>query len=91
MGLVDCAAPYAERFPDNAIDMGTGFDCFDTLSHTLDPRIQGQARENRLLLKRTLEAAGFRNYELEWWHYTPGAEPFPDTFFDFPVSRRALD
>ena len=91
MGLVDCAAPYAERFPDNTVDMGTGFDCFDTLSHTLDPRIQGQARENRLLLKRTLEAAGFRNYELEWWHYTLRDEPFPDTFFDFPVSRRALD
>ena len=46
MGLVDCAAPYAERFPDNTVDMGTGFDCFDTLSHTLDPRIQGRgARE----------------------------------------------
>ena len=90
MGLVDCAAPYAQRFPDNTLDMGTGFDCFDTLSHTLDPRIQGQARENRLLLKRTLEDAGFRNYELEWWHYTLRDEPFPETFFDFPVSRRAL-
>jgi hypothetical protein len=37
------------------------------------------------------EAAGFRNYELEWWHYTLRDEPFPETFFDFPVSRRALD
>jgi zinc D-Ala-D-Ala dipeptidase len=90
MGLVDCAAPYAERFPDNTVDMGTGFDCFDTLSHTLDPRIQGEARENRLLLRRTLEEAGFRNYEFEWWHYTLRDEPFPETFFDFPVSRRAL-
>ena len=90
MGLVDCAAPYAERFPDNTVDMGTGFDCFDTLSHTLDPRIQGEARANRLLLKRTLEDAGFRNYELEWWHYTLRDEPFPETFFDFPVWRRAL-
>ena len=90
MGLVDCAAPYAERFPDNTVDMGTGFDCFDTLSHTLDPRIQGEARENRLLLKWTLEDAGFRNYEFEWWHYTFRDEPFPETFFDFPVSRRAL-
>ena len=90
MGLVDCAAPYVQRFPDNSVDMGTGFDCFDTLSHTLDPRIQGEARENRLLLKRTLEDAGFANYELEWWHYTLRDEPFPETFFDFPVSRRAL-
>lgn len=90
MGLVSCFAPYDERFPDNTVDMGTGFDCFDTLSHTLDPRIQGEARENRLLLKRTLEEAGLRNYELEWWHYTLRNEPFPETFFDFPVSRRAL-
>jgi zinc D-Ala-D-Ala dipeptidase len=89
-GLVPCFAPYEERFPDNSVDMGTGFDCFDTLSHTLDPRIQGEARANRLLLKETLEAVGFVNYELEWWHYTLADEPFPDTFFDFPVSRRAL-
>ena len=43
-----------------------------------------------MLLKRALEEAGFRNYELEWWHYTLRDEPFPETFFDFPVSRRAL-
>lgn len=37
--LVDCAAPVSERFADNMIDMGTGYDCFDTLAHTLDPRV----------------------------------------------------
>ncbi|NUP38868.1 MAG: M15 family metallopeptidase, partial [Streptomyces sp.] len=37
--LVPCYAPKGERFPDNSVDMGTGFDCFDTLAHTLDPRI----------------------------------------------------
>ena len=89
-GLVNCFAPYDERFPDNTIDMGTGYDCFDTLAHTLDPRIQGVQRENRLRLKTAMEAAGFTNYENEWWHYTLANEPFPDTFFDFPVSRRAL-
>jgi D-alanyl-D-alanine dipeptidase len=90
MGLVPCYAPYEERFPDNTVDMGTGFDCFDPLSATLDPRIQGQARENRLLLKSTLEAVGFTNYAEEWWHYTLADEPFPNRYFDFPVSRRAL-
>ena len=30
-------APGPQRFPDNSVDMGTGFDCFDTLSHTDDP------------------------------------------------------
>lgn len=90
MGLVPCFAPYDERFPDNTVDMGTGYDCFDTLSHTLDQRIQGEARANRLLLKDTLETAGLSNYPNEWWHYTLNDEPFPDTYFDFPVSRRAL-
>ncbi|MEV6108878.1 M15 family metallopeptidase [Streptomyces sp. NPDC051940] len=88
--LVPCYAPQAERFPDNSIDMGTGYDCFDTLSHTLDPRIQGEQRANRLLLKETLESVGFVNYEYEWWHFTHKPELFPDTFFDFPVHRRSL-
>jgi zinc D-Ala-D-Ala dipeptidase len=80
----------ADRFPDNSVDMGTGYDCFDTLANTLDPRIQGQPRRNRLLLKRTLEAVGFENYEKEWWHYTLAEETYPDRHFDFPVSRRSL-
>lgn len=88
--LVPCYAPQGERFPDNSVDMGTGFDCFDTLSHTLDPRIQGEQRANRLLLKSTLEALGFVNLAEEWWHYTYKPEPYPDTFFDFPVSWKSL-
>ncbi|MEU9793602.1 M15 family metallopeptidase [Streptomyces sparsogenes] len=88
--LVPCYAPKDERFPDNSVDMGTGYDCFDTLSHTLDPRIQGAQRANRLLLKDTLESLGFVNLAEEWWHYTYKPELFPDTYFDFPVSRRSL-
>ncbi|MGV9255156.1 M15 family metallopeptidase [Streptomyces sp. NPDC003697] len=90
MPLVPCYAPRAERFPDNSVDMGTGYDCFDTLAHTLDPRVQGQQRANRLLLKSTLEALGFVNLAEEWWHYTYKPEPYPDTYFDFPVSRTSL-
>ncbi len=89
-GLVPCFAPYRDRFPDSTVDMGTGYDCFDTLSNTLDPRVRGEARTNRLLLKNALESAGFVNYAQEWWHYTLDDEPFPDTYFDFPVARRAL-
>ncbi|PZH16356.1 D-alanyl-D-alanine dipeptidase [Streptomyces sp. NTH33] len=88
--LVPCYAPKAERFPDNSLDMGTGYDCFDTLAHTLDPRIQGQQRANRLLLKSTLENLGFVNLAEEWWHYTYKPEPYPDTYFDFPVTRQSL-
>ncbi|MEU8653418.1 M15 family metallopeptidase [Streptomyces sp. NPDC048737] len=88
--LVPCSAPQRDRFPDNSVDMGTGFDCFDTLSHTLDPRVQGEQRANRLLLKSTLEEQGFVNLAEEWWHYTFKPEPHPETYFDFPVSTESL-
>lgn len=87
--LVDCAAPQAQRFPDDSIDMGTGYDCFDTLAHTLDPRVQGEQLQNRLLLKEGLEKQGLQNYEKEWWHYTFKPELYPDTYFDFPVEPTA--
>ncbi|MGV9897564.1 M15 family metallopeptidase [Streptomyces tendae] len=88
--LVPCFAPQDERFPDNSVDMGTGYDCFDTRSHTLDPRIQGVQRANRLLLKDTLEDAGLVNLPEEWWHFTYKPESYPDTYFDFPVSAKSL-
>lgn len=80
----------ADRFPDNGIDMATGYDCFDALAHTDDPRVTGEARENRQLLKTTLESVGLENYPNEWWHYTLVDEPFPETHFDFPVARSSL-
>ncbi|MFG3499050.1 M15 family metallopeptidase [Streptomyces sp. NPDC047928] len=88
--LVECFAPREERFPDDSVDMGTGFDCFDTLSHTEDPRIQGVRRANRQLLKGALAAQGFVNLPEEWWHFTYRPEVFPDTYFDFPVARRSV-
>ncbi|MFD7921944.1 M15 family metallopeptidase [Streptomyces sp. NPDC059740] len=88
--LTSCHGPRAARFPDNSLDMGTGYDCFDTLAHTLDPRVRGKQLRNRLLLKEGLEKAGFENYPYEWWHYTFTPETYPDTYFDFPVSRRSL-
>ncbi|MPY64736.1 M15 family metallopeptidase, partial [Streptomyces spongiae] len=88
--LVPCYAPRSERFPDNSVDMGTGYDCFDTLSHTDDPRITGTQRANRQLLKGTLEALGFVNLPEEWWHFTYKPESYPDTYFDFPVTRKSF-
>lgn len=83
--LVACYAPVGERFADNSIDMGTGYDCFDTLAHTLDPRVTGVQCANRLLLRNAMTAAGFTDYRGEWWHYTLNDEPYPSTYFDFPV------
>lgn len=88
--LVPCYAPQGERFPDNSLDMGTGYDCFDTLSRSDDPRVRGEQRANRNLLRDVLGAEGFVNLPGEWWHFTYEPEPFPDTYFDFPVSRRSV-
>ena len=86
-GLVSCTAPRRLRFPDNSVPMGTSYDCFD-------PRAtrsrQGRARENRLLLRDTLDEVGFDDYANEWWHFTLRDERYPDRYFDFPVTRRAL-
>ena len=73
------------RYPDNSIDMGTSFDCFDELAHTDNPRIGGDARRNRDLLRSIMEGAGFTNLDEEWWHFTLEHEPFPDSYFDFVV------
>ncbi|MFI5925668.1 M15 family metallopeptidase [Micromonospora sp. NPDC051543] len=88
--LVACTAPRSQRFPDNSIDMGTGFDCFDARAHTDDSRITGTARDNRRLLRRLMTDAGFVNYDREWWHYRLRDEPYPDTFFAAPVARSSV-
>lgn len=83
--LAACTKSASQRWPDNGLDMGTGFDCFHERSHTANQALPGQARANRALLKALMEKHGFVNYELEWWHYTLAGEPFPDTYFDFPI------
>lgn len=88
--LVSCTAPAWQRFRDNSIDMGTGYDCFDPLSHPLNKHIKGKQHRNRLLLRNAMLAEGFTPLATEWWHFTLTDEPYPDTYFDFPVSRSSL-
>ncbi len=88
--LLPCTAAAPQRFPDNSIDMGTGYDCFDSRSNTLDSRITGQARQNRLLLRQLMTDAGFRSSTNEWWHFRLEAEPHPGGYYDFPVAHAAL-
>jgi D-alanyl-D-alanine dipeptidase len=83
--LVRCTAPRSERFRDDSLDMGTGYDCFSELSHTENPDVGPVAARNRLLLKSVMEKHGFVNYAQEWWHFTLLDEPYPQTYFDVPV------
>jgi D-alanyl-D-alanine dipeptidase len=71
---------------NDPLDMGTRFDFMDERSHTLNPSIQGEARLNRQKLCALMEAHGFQNYPKEWWHFNLKNEPFPDQYFDFPIS-----
>jgi D-alanyl-D-alanine dipeptidase len=68
------------------LDMGTRFDFFGEEASTLYPELTAQQRANRLLLKHLMESQGFKAYAVEWWHFTLIDEPFPDRYFDFPLS-----
>ncbi len=80
-----CTSVAGVRFPDNSVDMGTGYDCFDELSHTAHPWITGEAAANRRVLVDLMTEHGFRNFEKEWWHFNLIEEPFPESRFDFPI------
>ena len=71
----DAAAKYgpctsAQRAPDNSLDMGTGFDCFDARSHTHSTAITAEQAANRRLLLNAMRRHGFSNYKREWWHFS---------------------
>lgn len=85
--LEPCYEAASLRFRDGSLDMGTGYDCFDTMAHVVAAGLTGQQRANRMLLASLMEQAGFAGYRYEWWHFTLRGEPYPDTYFDFPVRR----
>lgn len=68
------------------LDMGTPFDFMDEKSHPFTHDVSNHARNNRLFFRDLMLENGFVGIETEWWHFTLKQEPFPDTYFDFPVS-----
>ena len=40
---------------------------------------------NRMILRKAMLSHGFKPLDSEWWHFTLRNEPFPDTYFTFPV------
>ena len=71
-------------------DMGGTFDYFGKLSHTDARGITGEQYENRMLLREAMVARGFKPLDKEWWHFTLRDEPYPNTYFTFPVSSDAV-
>ncbi len=72
------------------VDMGSPFDLFSEISHPDCRQITEDQYENRMLLQRSMVRNGFQPIDCEWWHFTLKGEPYPDTYFEFPVSSEYL-
>ena len=72
------------------VDMGSPFDMFSEVSHPDYRGITEQQYDNRMILQQVMVRNGFSPIDCEWWHFTLNDEPFPDTYFDFPVSAGYL-
>jgi D-alanyl-D-alanine dipeptidase len=72
------------------LDMGSPFDLFSEVSHPDYRGITQEQYENRMLLQRVMVRCGFAPLPCEWWHFCLKEEPYPDTYFEFPVSSDYL-
>lgn len=68
------------------VSMGGDHDLMDSVSHHGATGISPVEASSRLDLCSIMEASGFSSYDYEWWHYTLKDEPYPGTYFDFPIT-----
>ena len=68
-----------------ALDMGSPYDFFGVQSWVSYQNLTKNQRENRKLLQDILRKYNFKNYAQEWWHFTLYDEPYPNTYFNFPI------
>lgn len=84
---------------EKEVDMGCTYDYFGEASHpdvqpgqqagTYKP-INEEQYHNRMILREAMLRHGFKPLESEWWHFTLKNEPFPDTYFQFPVRTESV-
>ena len=67
------------------LDMGGPFDFFGEASHPDYLGVTESQHAGRMLLRGAMLRRGFMPIASEWWHFTLENEPYPDTFFTFPV------
>ena len=76
---------------EREVDMGGTFDYFGELSHPEYTDITEEQYAMRMLLREVMMKHGFRPLPEEWWHFTLENEPYPDTYFTFPINSDSLD
>lgn len=72
------------------VDMGSPFDLFSPVSHPDSREVTQEQYENRMRLQQVMVRNGFQPIDCEWWHFSLKGEPYPDTYFEFPVSSAYL-
>ena len=72
------------------VDMGSPFDLFSPRSHPDSRDVTDEQYANRIFLQKVMVRNGFEPIDCEWWHFTLRNEPYPDTYFEFPVSAAYL-
>jgi len=72
------------------VDMGGPFDLFSPVSHPDYRGITEEQYDNRMFLREAMLRNGFLPIDCEWWHFTLRDEPYPDTYFSFPVAQDSL-
>ena len=80
-GTFDWFGP--ESHPDFCGDPDTGV--YDARAGRKRNGITETQFRNRLILRKAMLRHGFKPLDEEWWHFTLKDEPFPDTYFTFPV------
>ena len=84
-GIITIDLTLFDMKTEREVDMGGTFDWFGLESYPDYPNLSKDQIAKRQLLRDAMMKAGFKPFETEWWHFTLENEPFPDTYFDFPV------
>ena len=70
---------------EKEVDMGSPFDWLGEESHPDYPGVTLEQHKNRMILRDAMLRHGFRGISTEWWHFVLKNEPYPDTYFNFPI------
>ena len=84
-GTFDWFGP--ESHPDFCGNPDTGVYTGDNHESPTGRSITPEQFENRMILRRAMVRHGFKTLDSEWWHFTLADEPYPDTYFTFPVRQ----
>ena len=82
-GTFDWFGP--ESHPDFCGNPETGEYTGDNSKSPTGRSITPEQFAHRMILRKAMLEHGFKPLDTEWWHFTLREEPYPDTYFNFPV------